>query len=330
MPSETYFAIAFYAILVVVFSTIATGCVFWARWLWGLSKRNLCGDVSGELITRHANQTSTWRQADYFSLFLMMFGVMFLTVAILGGGEPRQPQADPTTGAETETSGDRLTETVAAPDDDQPAKPKPPLGTQVRNQFVATLAALLVALAYLQFNLNGGIRQAGLIPTGWDLRCGLIATIWILTPVLLINLVVSNLVKYEHAVTNFLAQQNSLGTFSFLMLSAAVLTPIVEEIQFRLLLQGGLQRIAEHPLEPSTVSNWHPSVAWPIYVTSLVFAALHSGQGAAPIPLFFLSIGLGFLYQRTGRIAPAIIVHSLLNGATLCMEFARVNAGIGP
>ncbi len=71
-----------------------------------------------------------------------------------------------------------------------------------------------------------------------------------------------------------------------------------------------------------------PKTAWPVYVTSALFALMHFGQGAAPIPLFFLSLGLGFLYQRTGRLFPAIVVHMLLNGATLCMEFCRVNSAL--
>ena len=35
------------------------------------------------------------------------------------------------------------------------------------------------------------------------------------------------------------------------------------------------------------------------------------------MPLFLLSLGLGYIYQRTGRILPCIIVHALVNGSSL-------------
>lgn len=55
----------------------------------------------------------------------------------------------------------------------------------------------------------------------------------------------------------------------------------------------------------------------PMFLSSAIFASLHWGQGPAPIPLFFLALGLGYIYQRTHRILPCIVVHMLLNGTTL-------------
>ena len=43
-----------------------------------------------------------------------------------------------------------------------------------------------------------------------------------------------------------------------------------------------------------------------------------------PIPIFFLSLGLGFLYFRTHRIIPGIIVHCLLNGISFFYVCAKV------
>jgi membrane protease YdiL (CAAX protease family) len=59
--------------------------------------------------------------------------------------------------------------------------------------------------------------------------------------------------------------------------------------------------------------------AIPIVVSSLIFALLHVGQGPAPFPLFFLALGLGYLYQRTHRLWPSVVVHFLLNTASLAM-----------
>ena len=62
----------------------------------------------------------------------------------------------------------------------------------------------------------------------------------------------------------------------------------------------------------------------PICISSLIFAMLHIGQGAAPIPLFVLALGLGYLYWRTGQLLPCIIVHMLLNGTSMALLWLSV------
>jgi membrane protease YdiL (CAAX protease family) len=56
---------------------------------------------------------------------------------------------------------------------------------------------------------------------------------------------------------------------------------------------------------------------WPIWVTSAIFALLHAGQGAAPVPLFLFSVMLGYVYRKTGRLLPVIAMHMLLNGVSM-------------
>ncbi len=62
-----------------------------------------------------------------------------------------------------------------------------------------------------------------------------------------------------------------------------------------------------------------PIRAIPIVTSALFFALLHVGQGPAPIPLFFLALGLGYLYQRTHRLWPSAVVHFLLNTSSLAI-----------
>lgn len=74
------------------------------------------------------------------------------------------------------------------------------------------------------------------------------------------------------------------------------------------------------PQPPSVLldgSDPNQNAIMPIVLTSLIFGFLHFGQGAAPIPLFVLSLGLGFLYQRTRSLLPCFIVHFLLNGYSM-------------
>jgi membrane protease YdiL (CAAX protease family) len=60
-----------------------------------------------------------------------------------------------------------------------------------------------------------------------------------------------------------------------------------------------------------------PRARWlrwlPIVASSLLFAGAHTGQGPAPISLFLLALGLGYVYQRTHRIVPCLVVHMLVN-----------------
>ncbi len=73
-----------------------------------------------------------------------------------------------------------------------------------------------------------------------------------------------------------------------------------------------------------TRNDWIPTAIWPIVVASIVFALMHWGQGLAPIPLFFLSCALGYLYRQTGSLVPSIIVHFVLNGFTMCVTLLQL------
>lgn len=57
--------------------------------------------------------------------------------------------------------------------------------------------------------------------------------------------------------------------------------------------------------------------SFPVVASSAVFALLHLGQGPAPIPLFFFSLMLGYLYRQTGRVTPSVVAHFALNGTTI-------------
>ncbi|MDV6032319.1 MAG: CPBP family intramembrane metalloprotease [Phycisphaera sp. RhM] len=320
MQRVNLFEIGFIAISLTVLALLVAGGVLWIQWLRGRGKRNLCGDVSPDLITRLPQPRPRWTVFD----FLLMFGLMILVGASLQQSLPTPQQETD----QTPPAAEVVEQAVDAPPADDSSDRAAKLRSQVRIHFIANLVAFVLTLTFLRLTQGATLAHLSLVPNRDDVRRGLFATVWILAPVLLLNLLVSNLVQYEHTVTNLLAEESGTRTFLALLVSAACLTPIVEEFQFRLLLQGGLQQIADPPPDSDAMSFWKPSTAWPIYVTSLLFAAMHWGQGAAPIPLFFLSVGLGFLYQRTGRLVPAIVVHMLLNAATLCMEFCRVNAGL--
>jgi ABC-2 type transport system permease protein len=59
---------------------------------------------------------------------------------------------------------------------------------------------------------------------------------------------------------------------------------------------------------------------WPaIVATSAIFALMHGGiaQPHAIPALFTLSLALGWVYERTGRLTAPIVMHALFNAANL-------------
>ncbi len=69
-----------------------------------------------------------------------------------------------------------------------------------------------------------------------------------------------------------------------------------------------------------------PGTYLPVIASSLLFALAHFGQGPAPVPLFFLALGLGYLYRQTHRIMPCIVVHFLVNSVSLLNLWLYVKA----
>ncbi len=59
--------------------------------------------------------------------------------------------------------------------------------------------------------------------------------------------------------------------------------------------------------------------AWPIVLSSLVFALVHLGNGPSPVPLFFFALVLGYLYRQTHRLWPSVIAHASLNALSTLM-----------
>jgi membrane protease YdiL (CAAX protease family) len=65
----------------------------------------------------------------------------------------------------------------------------------------------------------------------------------------------------------------------------------------------------------------------PVLITSALFAAVHLPQWPAPIAIFFLSVGLGVVYQRTGSLIASFVMHALFNGFSTLILFQAVLLG---
>jgi len=100
-------------------------------------------------------------------------------------------------------------------------------------------------------------------------------------------------------------QARSLPHLLWILLCAAVLPGVCEEVLFRGVLQGVLRRRGER---------------WAVLVTALLFAAYHLHPWIF-VPALFLGIVFGTLVQRTGSLLPGILAHTATNTMAYTMLY---------
>ena len=54
-----------------------------------------------------------------------------------------------------------------------------------------------------------------------------------------------------------------------------------------------------------------------LIVAGLCFGLVHGGQLAAILPLAFMGMMLGFVYERTGSLVAPVLIHSVFNAKSL-------------
>ncbi len=208
---------------------------------------------------------------------------------------------------------------------------------------ISSLLVMVLAAAYLRL-----IRHAEFFDIGWswrggmrDVAIGIMGFLMLIVPMLLIHALARWLLGSQetHPFIDIILQAPRLQYLIPIGFAAMIVAPLSEEFLFRGVLQGWLERcfipLDERgmpvPIEANgddrPVGNFR---FWmPITISAGVFAAAHLGQGPAPIPLFFLAIGLGYLFQRTHRLTPGIVVHFLVNALAvgqLAIEILRLQA----
>lgn len=225
-----------------------------------------------------------------------------------------------------------------------------------------------------------------------DVFVGLVASLVALAPVHVIQLLLV-LVEYwmnmgeksGHPLVKMVTEgEPDLVVMLLAAFAAVVVAPICEEVGFRLLFQGWLEKWEDKRLGWRTVSlpnadpdNGIPALdatqivsdelqgknldvvggtnssiameqpiappppsdppqrgvaelpyGWlPILVSSLLFGLAHLGYGPEPVPLFFLGLVLGYVYQRTHRIVPCIVAHAVFNLFTMVVLWRMVYYG---
>lgn len=202
---------------------------------------------------------------------------------------------------------------------------------------VARLTSVAVAcfLIHIQLHPTSSDWGVSIASITSDLRLAMVAFLLIVPPVLFLKWLLlttfpDQLAEAHPLIQRVRAYPNSMQLFAATAFSAVLVAPVFEEFFFRLILQGGMERWATTGSPFSDRRNQLPasvpSHAWPLWISSLLFAGLHLGHGIDPVPLFFLSLGLGYLYRQTHRILPGVLVHWMLNSLTMIQLWIEVAA----
>lgn len=202
-----------------------------------------------------------------------------------------------------------------------------------------------------------------------DAFIGAVACVAALAPVHLLQVMLRYLLQMEqgksgHDLIKMLTEGGpNITLLVVASVLAVIVAPLCEELTFRLLLQGWLEKWEDDqlgwrapPLQVTvSVEGAEPLVlieplleqptptdqpqqglgglpyGWtPIIISATLFGLAHLGYGPEPVSIFVLGLFLGYVYQRTHRIAPSIACHALFNLFTVSQIWWMYFSGAHP
>ncbi|QNN24783.1 CPBP family intramembrane metalloprotease [Planctomycetales bacterium ZRK34] len=184
---------------------------------------------------------------------------------------------------------------------------------------VATQAGALPAIVYILIRA-GMVVEGGLLGFGFDprrfgaaVRYALLGTVTAIPLTMAVSAIVMFVMQQlgldapqiAHEALRKMTEEGWGPTRWGLIISAVVLAPIVEETIFRGMWQTAL-------LQSKVVLT--PWAA--IGITSVIFTLTHvqiANLNALPA-LFTLSLGLGYVYERSGSLLAPMLLHAIFNG----------------
>lgn len=134
---------------------------------------------------------------------------------------------------------------------------------------------------------------------------GLLGYLTAVIPVIAMNVAMTSFrtEDNQHLFLQILDSQQSGLLVALMIGSAVIMAPIEEELMYRVILQGTLQRY----LPPGAS----------ILISATLFSAVHGFPDM--VGLFPLALILGFLYWRTGSYLTIITTHAAFNGVTVIL-----------
>jgi membrane protease YdiL (CAAX protease family) len=297
-----------------------------------------------------------WQGVD-LALILLIFVLIPALAQLAIFGPPQSPRTPAKPDA---PAASQKAPAITASPDEKPAAAE--VSSEVfEADATGKLLFSAIATGWVVFRVRATSKDLGIVLShmGSDLVLGIATFLATILPVMLIQYFLEDtkIRPYDHPLITALKNHPTVWMFAVVSLSAVIVAPFVEELLFRVLIQGCLEMVEtkrrllfnaarsmaaavsrQTADDPTTTSNANDTArlsnvndpdaatelaaasgpsAWPIIVSSAIFALMHWGQGLAPIPLFPFALILGYVYQRTHRIWPSLIAHLLLNGTSL-------------
>lgn len=197
-------------------------------------------------------------------------------------------------------------------------------------QLLSALLALVLIVLGLRHATGAQWSDFGLwSPSIWkDVALGLSGMLAASVIVYMIQAVmVQMLGESEHPLLEMLKDKPNLTNLMLAAALAMLVAPIVEEFVFRGLLQGWLEVKQYEWAERYPLSIGRlPDGSLAIVCSATVFAALHATAGPDPIALFPLALVLGYIYYRTHRLLPCIVMHFCFNGFSVVALWLTVTS----
>jgi membrane protease YdiL (CAAX protease family) len=293
----------------IVFVAAGLGLVL--AWRWGVFRR---GSINGPLQFE-SGQSSV----PFFGIALTGFlaGQMFAAVYGAAVLSPPPAATQPTSASTNKAPTIPATAPSTAPVQGalSPASRDDELNLTPAQDAKCEFGMFAFGLAIMLFITGlrpGGLKRLGLTIAGLPrgIATGLVAAIavvpWTMLCVVAVFAVwplIAHEMPQNHPMLVELHNATDPHVRWLIAATALIVAPMAEEIIFRGSLQQGLCLITRRP--------WLA-----VALTSLIFGFLHPYLWMV-VPLFLLSMCLGYIYQRTGNLWATITIHAVFNGVSV-------------
>lgn len=113
-------------------------------------------------------------------------------------------------------------------------------------------------------------------------------------------------VETQHPYLTFVHDNPGSSTVAWVIFAVAIMAPIAEELQYRVIFQGWLQSLLP--------------ARYAIPIAAFVFSSVHGFPDS--LALVPLALVLGYVYYRSNSYLAAVIVHSLFNAMNVFILLA--------